>query len=120
MYYRCCFILFCLVVANCDDIIEVDDITDRNVTVLAPTESSVVTGKQIIFTWEKIEEAESFHLQVATPTFSNASQVMVDTLVKGNFFTKDTLVDANYEWRVRAENSGYQTPYTYTRFIVSN
>ncbi len=109
----------------CEDIIEVVDISKETVTVLAPTNQSVIGTTDVTFTWQHdIEDAENYHLQVATPTFGNASQIVVDTLMPiidtlttKTSFTK-TLEAKDYEWRIRAENANYRTTYTTIGFRV--
>lgn len=109
----------------CEDIIEVVDISKETVTVLAPTNHSVIGTTDVTFTWQHdIEGAENYHLQVATPTFENASQIVVDTLIPiidtlipKTSFTK-TLDAKDYEWRIRTENANYQTIYTTISFRV--
>lgn len=101
----------------CEDIIEVVDISNETVTILAPTASSTVDSTQVVFTWQPIEDAENYHLQVATPTFGNATQIVLDTLIANTSFTK-ILETKDYEWRVRAENANYKTTYTTIGFRV--
>lgn len=98
----------------CDDIIEVEDISGKTVTVLAPKNDTVVDS-MVVFSWQALEGADSYHLQVATPSFENASQIMVDTLLETTSYTKP-LASGVYEWRVRAENPGYETDYTTQNF----
>jgi hypothetical protein len=102
---------------SCDDLIEVVDISDRTVSVLAPTNETVLNTTSITFTWEAIEDAESYSLQIATPSFDEAIQIVVDTtLTSLNYM--DVLDNGNYEWRIRAENSDYQTTYTTQSFSI--
>ena len=102
---------------TCDDIVEVVDISDRTVKILAPTNNSTIYITTVAFNWEALEDAENYRLQVATLTFENASQILVDTLLINTNYLK-TLDTANYEWRIRAENSDYHTSYTTNSFVV--
>ncbi len=102
---------------SCDDIIEVDDISAKSVILLAPTNQAVLNITDLTFSWQVVEEAESYHIQIATPSFENALQIVKDSVDVSNSFT--TTLEANdYEWRVRAENSGYQTNYTTQTFTI--
>lgn len=112
------FILTLLVMFSCDDIIEVEDISSSTITVLAPQEGSALTNSNVVFSWEGIEDVENYHIQIANPTFANAIEVIADSLVTNTSFSA-TLSTNNYEWRVRAENSGYQTAYTSQNFSVT-
>ena len=112
-------LLLCLVFSfiACDAIIEVVDISDKTVSILAPTNNSVIDTTAVTFTWNAIEDTEQYKLQVATPTFENASQILVDTIIAKTNYSK-TLEAADYQWRVRAENSDYQTVFTVNSFTV--
>ena len=110
-------LLFAVVTFGCDDIIEVEDISNTTVIVLAPTNNAVLNNTTLTFSWEPIESAETYQIQIATPTFDEALQIVVDsTLANTNYTT--TLENTNYEWRVRAKNSGYQTQYSTNSFSI--
>ena len=114
--FKYIYCLFITIIA-CDDIIEVEDISDKTVSILAPTHNAVLDTLITTFTWEVLEETEAYYLQVATPGFDNASQIVIDTfLVKTNF--SKLLPINSYEWRIRAENSGYKTAYTQQSFTI--
>ncbi len=110
-------ILFGVMILACDDIIEVEDISERTVTVLAPTDESILTITDVNFSWSEVEDSEKYRLQIATPDFETATQIVLDTTIVFTNFTK-TLDLGNYEWRIRAENSDYQTAYTTQRFSI--
>ena len=113
------FLLFFLGLMACDDIFEVTDISNNTVELLAPSDNVTLDTSALLFSWTALEDAESYHLQVAVPTFNDATQIIVDTLTSTlNYST--TLDNNTYQWRVRAENSGYQTNYTTQNFTVEN
>lgn len=109
----------------CEDIIELEDISNQEVVALAPLEGATINGNEISFNWNEVEEASGYHIQVATPNFASASQVVLDsTMFKdtlGYVATKinKTLLNSSYEWRVKAINSGYETVYTTNYFTVN-
>jgi len=111
------YFLFSLSFTACDDIFEVGDISDNTVELLAPSDNSILNILTPTFSWTPLEEAENYHLQIATPNFSEATQIVLDTLVtESNYAVSlDTIA---YQWRVRAENSGYQTDYTTQSFSI--
>ncbi|MEP2236882.1 MAG: hypothetical protein ABJI22_00900 [Maribacter sp.] len=110
--------------ASCEEILEVSDISEKEVILLAPSDSSVVTQTEVNFTWQEVFEATSYHVQIAQPNFTNATQIVADTLVVvdstyiGSRITR-TLSNNSYEWRVKAQNSDFETPYTTNSFIVN-
>ncbi|TBN04459.1 hypothetical protein EYD45_07530 [Hyunsoonleella flava] len=109
-----CLSLLCF---SCDDITEVEDISEETLVVLAPVNDAVVITNNLTFTWEGVEAAETYHLQIATPNFASAVQIVKDTTLNTTSFAT-TLNNNSYQWRVRAEKSGYHTTYTTQNFRV--
>lgn len=103
----------------CDDIVEVEDISEAVVTLLAPSNDATLNITTLTFSWQNLEEAESYQIQIATPSFNEALQIVTDSIITSTSFS--TTLDANvYEWRVRGENSGYQTQYTTQSFTIED
>lgn len=88
----------------------VEDISSSYVTLIAPSNSTSVKTGTIRFLWEKVNEANEYKLQIATPSFTNASQIVLDTTVTSNIFPYK-LNAGEYEWRVKAKNSDYETAF---------
>lgn len=116
---KCKIVLFllALIIFSCEDIIEVPDISQKVVVVLAPTEDVVINETNINFSWNIVEDADTYKLQIATPNFEAATQIVLDTTITNTNFTK-MLDVGSYQWRIRAENSDYQTNYTTQSFTV--
>ena len=94
-----------------------EDISDKTVIAIAPSENATLDIKEINFSWEELEFAENYKLQIATPNFDNPLQVVVDeTLTETTAI--HTIENGNYQWRIKAKNSTSETPYTTTSFIV--
>jgi hypothetical protein len=114
--------LFSLVflIYACDDIIEVEDISERTVTLVAPTDGAILNASTIHFDWESVEDAESYRIQIATPDFDAPLQIVADATVPDSTATTFSVsLDAGaYQWRVRAQNSDYYTSYTTQIFTV--
>lgn len=101
----------------CDDIIEVDDISQHSVSLLAPSNDVILNTTSVSFNWDTVNDAEAYNIQIAMPSFENAIQIITDsTLTATNFST--TLEIGEYQWRVRAENSAYQTQYATRNFVI--
>jgi hypothetical protein len=101
----------------CDDIIEVVDISGETVKILAPTNDAFLNITDVSFNWQSIEEAEEYNIQIATPSFAGALQILTDTTLSTTSFSK-TLDLGSYQWRVKAINSGYETEYTTQSFTI--
>ncbi len=95
----------------------VENISNATVSILAPTEGTTVTKGAVNFNWNVVEDVESYQIQIATPTFTNASQIVLDTIITKTSFSK-ILSIGSYQWRVKAINTEYQTKYTSTSFEV--
>ena len=109
---------------GCEEVISVADISEEEITILAPVDGVILEDNSVTFSWEELEFADQYQLQVATPDFNTASQLVEDTIVGDstqtvrNFTT--TLTNDNYQWRIRGLNSNFQTPYTTRSFSVNN
>ena len=113
--------LLLLLTLSCEEIINEQNITSDSVSLLAPSEDSTLnTNQKITFTWAGLSGATQYHLQIATPAFTNAVQIPLDTLVTKTNFTIDSLPSNNYQWRIKAVNSAFETTYTTHNFSVEN
>lgn len=102
---------------SCDETIFEQDISEKAITVLAPTGgTSVITGT-VSFNWNKLQDSIRYQVQIATPDFIDAAQIVTDTITAKTSYVINLEVD-QYQWRVRAINSTYETPYTTTSFTV--
>lgn len=110
-------LLLLLFVTSCEEIIEVEDISNDFVTILAPTDTAVLNITNINFSWNAVEDAEQYKLQIANSNFEMANQIVLDTTITTTSFNQ-TLELGSYQWRVRAENSDYQTAYSSQSFTV--
>ncbi|MBC6999639.1 hypothetical protein [Cytophaga sp. FL35] len=111
------------VLFGCEEVLEVPDISNQVVEVIAPKDSAIVTLTNVNFAWHETADTESYKIQVVRPSFEQAAEILLDsTIVLDSTFlgTKATknLASGNYEWRVKAVNSGYETVYTANKFIV--
>ena len=102
---------------GCSEIVEVVDISNDQVEITAPTNNSTLTIANVNFSWESIEDAEQYKLQIATSSFEEANQVVLDTTIIATGFNQ-ILSTGDYQWRVRAENSDYQTIFTTQSFSI--
>ncbi|WP_412985775.1 hypothetical protein [Pontimicrobium sp. IMCC45349] len=111
------YVVLLLITIACEDLIEVPDISDATVVLLAPSHQSTLSITSPTFSWNEVVDADSYRLQIATPSFEAATQIVLDTTITATNFTK-MLSLGNYQWRVRAENSAYQTNYTANAFVI--
>lgn len=103
---------------SCEVIIEVEDISEESVEILAPLNNTLVNTANVNFNWTKLQDSLRYRIQIAQPNFSVAQQLLMDSVVTSTGVNK-TLADGNYEWRVQAFNSAYETSFTLAGFEVS-
>lgn len=111
MLRKFCFVLIFFSLMSCEQLIEVEDISNETVSVLAPSNNAALDTTVVSFSWEPLESAESYHLQIALPNFENTQMIVEDTLISSTNYTK-SLEAGTYQWRIKALNFGYQTQYT--------
>ena len=96
-----------------------EDISSAQVTLLAPAiDLTFTTSDTLSFSWESAPGANSYTIQIASPNFESATVIVEDINQTGSSFTTTELDAGSYEWRVRAENSEYQTPYSTRSFTI--
>jgi len=110
IFINTAFILVLVAIAGCKTFFE-EDITNQTVKLLSPTTGTTTEIASQTFWWEKIDGASDYRLQVVTPSFNSAEDLVLDTLVSTDKFIA-VLYPSIYEWRVRAENSVYQSKWT--------
>jgi len=106
-----------MMLSGCEDIIEVDNISEERVNLLAPADDVTSNSTTISFSWEMMEEAENYQLQVAKPSFEEAIEIVTDTTTNSTQYS-DSYSEGNFEWRVKALNSAYETEYTTHSFSI--
>lgn len=120
LLYKFLIGIFFLSLFSCEEILLEDDISKSEVLLVAPVNNAQFLSTGVTFSWEKVQNATQYHLQIAKPNFTNPVQIVLDTLIISNTFTYQLNI-GEYEWRVQAVNSAYETPYKNRFFtIVSN
>ncbi len=114
------YIAIALTVVACDEegglLIETD-ISNRTVTLIAPSDNTEVSSNTIFFDWNAVEDATSYEFQIATPDFDNPAQLVANT-VDSLTASQVELNVGTYQWRVKALNSNYETAYSTASFRV--
>jgi hypothetical protein len=117
MYKR--VLLLCLLFQffNCEEIIEVEDISEENIIILAPSNDATLSASTINFSWQPLEYADQYQIQIATPSFEASQQIIEDTIVTVATYAK-MLSSDTYQWRVKARNFAYETSYNTQNLII--
>ncbi len=107
--------LLCILL-GCDDIF-VEDISDDTIVLEAPSPGLKTTNNHIGFRWTAVSEATDYRLEVVTPDFSSAYE-MIFSISTDAFAFDTTLQTGQYAWRVKANNSEYSTGYFSSSFSI--
>lgn len=104
------FVLLILFITTaCEDILETD-ISDVTVAIISPTENQQLTSNVVNFQWEEVDGAQQYRIQVFRPD----SGIVIDSIVEQTNL-EHPISPGNYQWRIRAENSAYQSAYSFNR-----
>ncbi len=106
-----------LMLFSCEEVVFEEDLSDKTIVLVAPKDGATVRNTSVSFSWEAVELATNYRLQVAQPNFENAAQIVLDTTITATTFAT-SLVRNQYQWRVRAQNSGSATPFVAANFNV--
>lgn len=94
-----------------------DDISNKTVTLVAPTNNSEFFSTGITFTWEAVEYVSDYHIQIARPNFEAPLQIITDIVVDTTSFTTQLNI-GEYQWRVQAVNSASSSPFSTRSFVI--
>ncbi|WP_445713183.1 hypothetical protein [Flavobacterium sp.] len=105
---------------SCEEVLMEDDISDETIVLLAPADNAQFFSTSVTLTWEPVQYATKYRLQIAKPNFATATEIVLDTELTTTSFTQQLNI-GDYEWRVKAINSAYETNYVARRLtVVSN
>lgn len=105
---------------SCSEILIEKDISDKTVTLVAPVNNAQFFSTGLTFTWDEVQDATKYTLQIARPNFASPLQIVLDTTITSTSFTQQLPI-GNYEWRVNAKNESYSTAFSSRLVsIVSN
>lgn len=110
-------IFLILTICSCEELLFEEDITGKTVLLIAPVNNAEIEANLVRFNWESVEGAPNYEIQVAIPNFANAIQLALSTVTDSTFYELE-LIENEYEWRVRAQNSGYVTAYSSAKFSI--
>ncbi|MCB0481098.1 MAG: hypothetical protein KDC83_06675 [Flavobacteriales bacterium] len=97
----------------------VEDISDRSIQLMSPGNNVRLENQTVTFIWSTIEEAENYQFQLATPSFGALKLLLFDMDTAKSTITLN-LSPGEYEWKVRAKNSRYFTPYSVFKLTVDS
>lgn len=102
-------LLFALAIMtiSCEDIFE-EDITDDSVSVVSPLKDQKIESNVVRFQWNAIKGADKYRVQI----YDVNESIVLDSLTDKTNLSY-SLIQGDYQWRVRGENSAYQSTYSF-------
>lgn len=110
------WLLPCIALAGCTDIIE-KDLSGSGVVLRTPPDGDTTTSNVVTFKWDEVPHATEYQLQIATPDLDSPVSYAADTLI-GSATISLPLAPGTYAWQVRARNSNSATEYFRRRLTV--
>lgn len=99
---------------SCDDILE-EDISNDIVQTTYPFEGAVIESNVVTFQWNELDGADDYRVQIY-----DLDQIKVyDTLVS-TVNVSLPMDEGEYQWRVRGENSAYESTYSFPVYFEVN
>lgn len=103
-------------VISCTDIVDVN-ISSHTVNLLTPPDSLIFMQTTIGFKWNEVADADSYTLQIVSPSFAHPIQWITDTTLKLTGASL-SLPAGEYEWRVKASNFSFSTAFSSRSFSI--
>lgn len=97
-----------MILFSCEDILE-EDITNDTIQTVSPVERDTISSNVVNFQWNTIKGANKYRVQV----FNETLAVVLDSLVANKLSLTHPFLPGTYKWRVRGENAGYQSTYSF-------
>lgn len=105
-------LLLALLTAGCEVLEE--DISGREVRIVAPADNVTVTPGVVAFRWQAVDHAAGYEFTLVAPSFAAAGRIVADTVIRAdtlarNYGCRVELEAGEYQWSVRGFNGGYTT-----------
>lgn len=110
--------LFSSFFSSCNDLVD-KNLSSLNIIVLSPRDSFISYNYDMVFQWEAIEGINGYRFQVAQPSFLDMQLLVVDTFLTSTKYTVQ-LLPGKYQWRLRAENGTYSTPFVTRQLTIDS
>lgn len=100
-------ILTMFVLLSCNDFFE-EDISDKTIQVVCPTDGAKLPSNKLSFVWKKEEGVEIYHIVIVSPSFKNVQRYVCDTILTDYKFELE-LSSGDYQWSIQGKNSAYES-----------
>lgn len=104
------FSIFFFIFSSCEEILLEDDISKEELILVAPQDNAQFNSTSVSFTWQPVQYAKKYRLQIAEPNFTSPAQIILDIELTTTTHIVQLPVGI-YEWRVQAISGNTVTPY---------
>lgn len=103
---------------GCTEIFE-PNLEAEQIVLFTPKANAILNDQEVFISWDELDNALEYQLQIARPSFEDANFFLLDTFVTG-LNLKVNLSDGDYECRVRAHQMNNSSNYTYRSFTINS
>lgn len=108
--YKYLVVFILLSTIGCSEIVNEEDLSDNQVEIISPTEGSHLENNVVLFSWQSMEGAEDYRLQIDVLNQYQYNERIIDTIVSNTSLSLQLLDDNNtYHWYITAQNSSSST-----------
>lgn len=100
----------------CYDVVQ-QDISAATIVIESPPDSLVTSSQDIFFLWSPVQGASLYEIQVVSPSFDAITAFPIDTVLAATKFG-GTFPVGQYQWRIRALNNAYKSPFISRSFEI--
>jgi hypothetical protein len=113
------YLLVVLMMASCGNEIIDANLDKKTVNIITPSPGYFSSTPRINFTWEPVNGATKYHIQVVKPSFAAIQQILLDSMVTKNNFNY-LFSFGKYEWKLTAMNGSSNSADSYATFSVDS
>ena len=84
---------------QCSDLFE-KDISDKQIALLAPSNTMKTQLTTISFMWDSIEDVKKYNIQIVSPDYSLIQNVLIDTTITKSHIQLKNIPIGKYQWRI--------------------
>lgn len=98
-------------VTSCEETLEAE-LKNEKIVLLSPIDSVQSTDTLQLFYWQHSQKYADYQLQVVSPRFDSMVKLIADTITTKNQLQLKLKKGFQYQWRVRAVNYSFASPYS--------
>lgn len=117
-HFSMLLLMLLVTIAGCKDVFE-EDLSDVTVTLISPGNGVETDQLQQLFSWEFVEDAIDYRIQIVKPNFAAIEKLELDSFTVNTNYSI-TLTPGVYEWRVKAFNGSSETAWTTSSFSIDS